>query len=118
ERFANAPAVVAALLDDVDFFPEILADVGSVEEFGDGIEGHAPDVANAEAVDFWAGVGLADEGVVFGNGIGFSRVFVIDVDAENFAEERAELLAVALGVVGATAVAQADGEVTVGAEQQ
>lgn len=116
EAFANAPAVVAAFFDDVDFFPEILADVGGPEELCYGIEGHAPDVAEAEGVDFSSCVGAASEGVVLRNGVGEPGVFVIDVDAEKLAEDGAEFLTVALRIVGRAAVAEADIEVAVGTE--
>ena len=57
ETFANAPAVVAAILDQVDHFPQVLADVAGPEFAGLAVEAEFPDVSQADAVDLGCPVG-------------------------------------------------------------
>ena len=49
--FHHVPAVVAALLQDVDFFPAILANVGDEEAAADGLQGKAPGIAQPVGKD-------------------------------------------------------------------
>lgn len=119
EAFAGGPAVVGAFGDDVNFFPNVLADVGD-EKFAlaGAVEGEAPGVAEAVGPDFGAGL-VFFEGVVFGDGVFAGGG---DVEAENFSEEGVQVLAVAADAVAAAEVvavaAVADTEVKhiVGAE--
>src|SRR5215203_2222268 len=63
--FHPAPAVVAALLDDVDFLDRILLDVGAEQLLvAAHVEGAAPRVAQAVGPDLRQGVVAADEGIV------------------------------------------------------
>src|SRR5262245_57722519 len=65
--FANAPAVVAAAHDDVDFLPELLADVADPYFTGRLVEAHPPWVANAVGPNLSAGAFAIDERVVGGS---------------------------------------------------
>jgi spermidine/putrescine transport system substrate-binding protein len=120
---ALVPAVVAAAPDDVDLLVTSLADVGGDEWAGAGaVEGQAPGVADAPGVDFGTGAGFSDERVVGGDGVGLAVGAAVDVEAEDLAEERGEVLGVAGGgavealIVGVAAVADAEVEEAVGAE--
>ena len=72
ERFPDAPAVVAAVLDAVDHLPEVLADVAGPQLAGLAVEAELPDVAQADAIDLRSPAGelaLALRGVVRGNAV-------------------------------------------------
>src|SRR5262249_50061704 len=51
QAFLDPPAVVTAVLDDVDHLPEVLADVARPEGAGLAVEGELPDVPQADRVD-------------------------------------------------------------------
>ena len=50
--FHDAPAVIAAALDQLDHFPEILADIADPGLAGVGIEAEPPRIAKAVGPDF------------------------------------------------------------------
>ena len=58
EALADAPAVVAAVLDPMDHLPEVLADVAGPELTGLAVEAELPDVPQADAVDLGRPVGV------------------------------------------------------------
>src|SRR5262249_44867107 len=99
--FADVPAVVAAELDLVDLFPLVLADVAGPELAGQAVEAEAPGVAKTVSVDLRLAAARAER-VVARDAVGRA---VVDVDAEDLAEERRQLLAVALRVAARAAVA-------------
>ncbi len=99
-RFHDAPAVVAAVFDQVDHFPEVLADVARPQIAGLAIEGELPDVAQADAVDLGRPVGVirrAAHWVVLGNAVFFAVGGMIDVDAEDRGEPIARIWPVVNG---------------------
>src|SRR5205823_4511292 len=110
---ARTPAVVFTLFDEIDFFPPILPHIAAPEFAGFSIKRKPPRIAHAEAPDFGTRAGRVDERIVRRNGV---RLRVVDVDAEDFPEPRAEALAVALRVAARSAVAVADVEHPVRAE--
>lgn len=121
--FALVPAVVTAFADDIDLFESALADIGGEELAGaTAVEGNAPGVADTPGVDFGACGGFADQGIVGGDAVGAFGGGLVDVDAEDFAEEGGEVLSVAGGaavealVVGIAAIADGDVEEAIGAE--
>src|SRR5207248_2553851 len=87
QPLADAPTIVAAALDDVDFLVEVLPHVSGPQRAGLAVEGHPPDVAQPVGPDFRAGAFAAYERVVLGDRIGFAVAFVVHVDAENLAEQ-------------------------------
>lgn len=84
-RLASAPAVVAAFFEQIDFFPEILADVGKPALAGLAVEGHPPRVTTTQREDFRASAGLVHEGVVLRDRVAFAVGLVVDVQSKNLA---------------------------------
>ncbi len=92
-RFADVPAVITALGDDVDFFPHVLANVSGPQFSGFTVERHAPDVAQSEGIDLRSGVCrlpflvdydlVTNERIVFGNGIGLAARFTVHIDPQD-----------------------------------
>ncbi len=116
--FAIGPSVVAAFGNPVDFFVEVLADIGAPEAAG-CIEGEAPWVANAGGVDLRKRIFSIGVGIVFGDAVAAAvPVGFVDVDAKDFAVERAFVLGEAEFVVAFRHVAYADVKVAVGAEDE
>ncbi len=112
--FTQRPAVVAPLGDDVDLFPQVLADVRCPEVPRLAVEGDPPQVAESGRPDFRRVARLADVGIVFRNAVAHVRGRVIDVDPQDLPQQRVALLAVAVRVVAAAAVTQADVQFAVG----
>ena len=61
--FHDVPAEVAALLQDVNFFPAVLAYVGDEQAIGDRLKGKAPGIAQPVGIDFGQPT-TANEGIV------------------------------------------------------
>lgn len=114
--FAAAPAEVGTALEEVDHLPGILSDVADPDLSGGGIVGHTPGIAEAEGVDFAAGVGDVQKGIVGGDAIGFSSFGVIDVDAEDGGGEVVDALAGVVDIGGGGTIAGGDVEITFRAE--
>src|SRR5436190_24156927 len=90
ESFAQAPAVVAAVDDDIDLLPPILTDVGNDQiMFAAAIERNAPRIAQAVSVDFRQARFAIGERIVPGNAVGNGR---IHVETKDLAEQSVELL--------------------------
>src|SRR5437870_2449822 len=102
---ADVPAVVAPLLDVIDLFPSILADVAHPQIAGLAIEAPAPRIAKAIAPDRRVRPCIADERVVGGNFV-LARGRV-RVDAKNLCELHRETLTIAARIVARPAVAEA-----------
>ena len=83
--FESVPAIVATALDDVDFFPLVLAYIAGPEVAGLAVEGETPGVAQAVGPDFGASATVG-EGVVRRDGVGLLGRGFGDVDAEDGAE--------------------------------
>ena len=132
--FLELPAVVAAGGDDVDLLDRVLPDVAGVERVRRGVEREAERVAEAVRPDLAEGARLADERVGRGDAVlAVGGVVAVRVDAQQLAEDRAQVLRVArrsvadgrarderlsVLVVGAAAVTEADVEEAVGAEDE
>ena len=117
QRLARVPPVIAALGDDVHFLVLVLPDVACVQLAGAPIERHAPDVAEAVRPDLRARAVDADERIVLRDAVGAIALGTIDVDAQDLREQRAQVLPRKLRVVGCAAVAAAQVEHAVGAEE-
>ena len=66
EPFIDVPAGVAAVLDQVDLLPRVFADISSPEPACRTIEGHPPDIAQAEGPDFASWPATPTNGLFFG----------------------------------------------------
>src|ERR1041385_4198682 len=117
KSFAPAPAVIAALADDINFLPAILSDVRGPEFAGFAIEAHAPHIAETVSIDFRthrSGLeqirgrdrGVADERIVGRNSIRQIRAALVDVDANNFCQQRVKVLTVIARIAGRATVAE------------
>ena len=115
--FAQVPAVVASLLDQVDFLPQVLTHVAAPQRARLAIESDAPRIAQPVGIDLGGLVLLADERIVRGNSVGPLAVAPVNVDPQDLSEQRIEILAVLVGIVGQAAVAGGDVQITVGPER-
>src|SRR5262245_34582517 len=78
--FANRPPVVATLLHDVDFFPQVLTDVGRPEYCRLAVEGHPPDVAESVCVNLRLRAGSLHKRVVGRDCVRLAARRVVHVD--------------------------------------
>ena len=117
QRLARVPPVVAALGDDVHFLVLVLPDIACVQLAGAAIERHAPDVPEPVRPDLRARAGDADERVVLRDAVRAIALGMVDVDAKDLREQRTQVLPRELRVVGRAAVAAAQVEHAVGAEE-
>ena len=84
--FLDAPAVVAALRDDVDFLDVVLADVAEVERAIPFVEREAVRIAQAIGVNF-VNARHSHKRVISRNTVlPVHRIAGIDVDAKDFAQ--------------------------------
>ena len=113
---AEVPAVVATAGDDVDLLVRALAHVGRPEQARRPVERHPPHVPQAVGPDLSAGARHPHERIVGWNRVGQARVPAVDVDPQDGAEQRAEILGVAIRIVAGAAVAERDIEFAVGPE--
>src|SRR5271157_3679865 len=73
-------------------------------------------LADAISPDLGTGVGTANEGIVFGDRVVLAAFAVVNVDAQDLAEQGPEILAVLEGVVTGAAISVRDVEEAVPAE--
>ena len=103
----------------VDLLARALADVADIDVAVRGIEAHAERVAQAQVPDL-VGAGFADEGIVRRDGVVARRVggkiVAVDVEPEDFSQQRVDVLRVVVGIVAAAAVADGDVEIAVRTE--
>src|SRR5204862_764374 len=98
-----------------DLFARVLADVGDVEQTRRCVEGVAPRIAQTLCPDLAALTGLTDEGIVTRNRIGIT---VIDIEAQQRAEQRIRILAVPIRIPTAASVTDAGVQHSIKAERQ
>src|SRR5690606_30923401 len=118
---ALVPAVVAAGLDAIDLLPPVLADVAGPELARVPVEAETPRIAEAPGEDLGTrelaraveAFRVVRERVVRGNAVRNAARAAVDVDAQDCAEQRRRVLAVAVRIAGAAAVTQPDIEETV-----
>ena len=115
--FFKRPTIITAFLDNVDFFPSALADVGGPEFLSGRVEGEAPGVAKAEGEDFGMVTWLVEEGIVVREAVGSISGTGVDVDTKNFSVVDESVLREPLEVVGFAAVSDGNVEVAVGSEE-
>jgi len=129
--FANVPTVVAAFLNDVHFFPQVLADVAAPERAGGAVKTVTPRIAQAVSEDFFARaavahVGFLDERIIARDAVADLRhiwrtangLAGVDINAEHFREQGGIILATAKGVVGIAAIAESEIQITIRAEAE
>src|SRR5436190_8855093 len=128
---AHAPAVIAALRDQVHFLPFVLSHVTGPKLARLAIETHAPDVAQAVGPNLRAhafrfcvkrvllGLAvlvLAHERIVLRNAVGkFARARV-HIKAENLSEQMMPALTDEMGITAQPAIARAHVQVAVRAK--
>ena len=119
QPFHLSPAVIFAADArrglEVDFLERVLADVADPEVAGRAVEAEAPRIAQTVRPDLAARAGALGERIRRRNGV---RRAVIDVDAQDLAEELIEVLGVVVRIAAGAAVAGADVEIAVGSELQ
>src|SRR3954451_24266155 len=115
--FHLSPAVVFAADArrrlEIDFLERVLADVSDPEVAGGAIETETPRIAQAVRPDFAAPAGTQIERIRGRNGV---RRAVIDIDAQDLAEELIDVLGVVVRIAAGAAVSGADVQKTVRAE--
>ena len=115
----RAPAVIPADRDDVDLLPRALPHIADVEQARPAVERESVRVAQTQREDL-VGAGHADIRVVRRDpvvafGVGREAV-AVDVDAEDLAEQRVDVLGVVAGIIARAAVPLPDVEQAIGAE--
>src|SRR3989442_10048689 len=85
--FHNVPAEVVTPVDDVHFLETVLAHIAGKEPAVALVEGEAKGISQAVRPDFGSDIGLADERIVGGDGIG---AVAVHVEATVLAEIRME----------------------------
>ena len=91
--FFDAPAVVAAALHADHHLPELPTDVSYPQRSAYRIECDLPRIAVTEGPDLWAGLFERDQRIVIRYPVGAVFVGVVDVNAQDRAEEVAVVLA-------------------------
>src|SRR6516225_2144732 len=86
----DAPAVVAAFLDQVHALPKILAHLADPEVARLWVEAHLPRLTQAVGPDLRPGGAAVDEGIVLRHGV---EPGIAGVDAQDLAPDVAEVLA-------------------------
>ena len=113
----DAPAVVAPSRVirrlEVHLFPQVLPDIRDEQISARAVEVEFPRVAQSVGPDLRQGARLADKRIAGRHGETGSR---IDVDAQQLAQANAEVLCVVVGITAAAAVADADVQIAVRAE--
>src|SRR5262245_54329326 len=108
ESFHHVPPVVhparAGRGEDIDFLPEILADIADVEIPGPAIERKAPRVPQPVEPDLPSLTRVAGEWIVRGDRVGRTTV---DVDPQDFGEQRVEILPVPGRIIRCATITQA-----------
>jgi hypothetical protein len=112
----DAPAVVVALLDDLDHLVEVLADVAHPEVAGLGIERHPPRIPEAVRPQLAARAGNREERIVLGNGVAAARIGMFHVDPDHAGIQVAQILSRPVPVGVGRAVARGDIQHPVGTE--
>ncbi len=110
---AEVLAAATAGAHDVDLLEGVLPHVADPQVVGRPVERDPPRVAEAGDVDLGPRAGCSEERIVGWDAVGTPVRRMVDVDSEDLAEERRQLLAVALRVAAAAAVAEGDVEVTI-----
>src|SRR5262249_23168562 len=111
EALADAPAIIAPVLDPVHHLPEVLTHVAGPQLAALAVQTEFPDVPQADGPDLGRPVqilGVALPGVVLGDTIELAPLRVIDVDPEDRGKPVARVLPGRQGIVRGAAVAQRD----------
>src|SRR5262249_9116830 len=95
-----------------------LADVARPELAGLTIETHAPDIAQAAGPDFVPRVRQRGKRIIRRNAIRQVAGPRIDVDPDDFSEQRFHVLAVVLWIAGSATIAETEIKITIRPEQQ
>ena len=112
--FADAPAVIAALDDQIHFLSQILADVAAPERAGGGVPTVTPRIAQAVGINLLARAAFAHIGLIHERIIARDAVFQVaggiakgvagarvHVEAQHFGQQRGSALAVAERIIAA-----------------
>src|SRR5690606_25140091 len=106
--FADIPAVISAFLNDVDLFPQFLADIADPEKAGCFIERDSQRISDAICIDFWTRASDVDKRVVSRDAILAITAGRIDIDAEDRTEQRRQVLTIGMRVIAQPAVSETD----------
>lgn len=117
--FHRIPSVVAALLDDVDFFPRVLSYISSPQGTRCSIKTESPRITQAICVNFFpVSVAVSGKRIVRGNAVRLAIGRVVYVDAKNLAKQGAAILPVVLRITPGPSVSGGDIQVSVRSERQ
>ena len=116
--FAQAPAVVGALLDQVNLFPQVLPILADPELARLAVVAEPPRVPEAVSPHLGPGALAIDERVVFRYSVVSAWVRMIDVDPQYGPQQVVDGLAGQIGVRAAGAVPRRDVEIAVVAKSK
>jgi hypothetical protein len=114
--FSVGPSVVPSFGDNIDFFPSVLANVGSPELICIWVKGEAPRITEAEGKDLGMMAGFFEKGIVGRKTIGTVTGAGVHVDTEDLAVVNEGVLRKALWVVCFSAVTDCDVKIAVRAK--
>ena len=109
--FADLPAVIATFAKNADFFPFVLTNVPGPQFSGGAIKAHSPHVAQSPSPKFASKFGiflvlLDGDGVVGRNAVPTSRVFVVDINSNDRAQQVCGVLGVVPRVARGTTISK------------
>lgn len=116
--FHEGPTVVSPVLDDVDFLPSVLPDVGCPEFTCFGMESQTPGIAKSEGENLGMVAGFVEEGVVIGKAVGTVARAGVDIDSQDLAIVDKSVLRELKRIVGFASVAHSEIKQSVGAEEE
>ena len=90
--FRRAPTVIAASFDEMDLLPLLPAHIAAPEVACGPVKTHFPRVAQPVGIDFGPRLRRCEKRIAGGDAIGLAAVRVVHVDAQDVAEQVAEVL--------------------------
>src|SRR5207253_9032347 len=93
ESFIDVPTVIFAAANDGNFFNTILSDVADPQIVRQRIKTESPWFAKTVSPDFRPHIGPVAKWIIRRDGVGQAEVNVVDINAQHFAEQDAQVLA-------------------------
>jgi hypothetical protein len=95
--------MVPTLVDDIDFFKSILADVADEKKRSGGVERESPWVSESIGVNFWL-ASARNKRIIGWYRVRLPRAQGVNVNAKHLARQHLRILAVPEGIANAAAI--------------